>query len=389
MAGFLTKIKKLIKSVGSSNTSYYTHSAKEGVSKPVSDSVDTLKKTALKGISAVRKGTQKQYDAYKKYKEETYPESSTTPKTKLGYNLNRMYQYSTPTKQQQYLAGLSDFNERYNRFGGINNFINKTDPILGKIRPYYSYTPEYLYYSKQLQDPEKANTFAAYIAGLDIIDARGVVIPGSYNLVVNKMHKDYADLLPYAKAMRDVNKIFSGEFTYGLTQEEYEQWVKENTYTRRVYDYEHKMWTEVQEFKPGAVPPPFTADANGKKPSDYGLDFENSWAFFVAFMNSQTSFNNAAASRAIEEMAHTAGADTRATDSFFDVIRDALAGNKNVISGMSDYLTDYIFNPLSKGSFKQLGINMLWNVGETLDYAAVAGRGILAIPTSIGFLSSN
>ena len=389
MAGFLTKIKNLIKSVGSSNTSYYTHSAKEGVSKPVSDSVDTLKSTALKGISAVRKGTQKQYDAYKKYKEETYPESSITPKTKLGYNLNRMYQYSTPTKQKEYLAGLSDFNERYNRFGGINNFINKTDPILGKIRPYYTYTPEYLYYSKQLQDPEKATTFSAYVAGVDILDENGHVIPGSYNLVVNKMHKDYADLLPYAKAMRDVNKIFSGEFTYGLTQEEYEQWVKENTYTRRVYDYEHKMWTEVQEFKPGAVPPPFTVDANGKKPSDYGLDFENSWAFFVAFMNSQTSFNNAAASRAIEEMAHTAGANTRAADSFLDVIRDALAGNKNIISGMSDYLTDYIFNPLSKGSFKQLGINMLWNVGETLDYAAVAGRAAISTVDTIGDLNKN
>ena len=389
MAGLLTKIKNLIKSVGSSNTSYYTHSAKEGVSKPVSDSVDTLKSTALKGISAVRKGTQKQYDAYRKYKEETYPESSITPKTKLGYNLNRMYQYSTPTKQKEYLAGLSDFNKRYNRFGGINNFINKTDPILGKIRPYYTYTPEYLYYSKQLQDPEKATTFSAYVAGVDILDDNGHAIPGSYNLVVNKMHKDYADLLPYAKAMRDVNKIFSGEFTYGLTQEEYEQWVKENTYTRRVYDYEHKMWTEVQEFKPGAVPPPFTVDANGKKPSDYGLDFENSWAFFVAFMNSQTSFNNAAASRAIEEMAHTAGTDTRAADSFLDVIRDALAGNKNIISGMSDYLTDYIFNPLSKGSFKQLGINMLWNVGETLDYAAVAGRAAISTVDTIGDLNKN
>ena len=389
MAGFLTKIKNLIKSVGSSNTSYYTHSAKEGVSKPVSDSVDTLKKTALKGISAVRKGTQKQYDAYKKYKEETYPESSITPKTKLGYNLNRMYQYSTPTKQKQYLAGLSDFNKRYNQFGGINNFINKTDPILGKIRPYYTYTPEYLYYSKQLQDPEKATTFSAYVGGVDILDENGHVIPGSYNLVVNKMHKDYADLLPYAKAMRDVNKIFSGEFTYGLTQEEYEQWVKENTYTRRVYDYEHKMWTEVQEFKPGAVPPPFTVDANGKKPSDYGLDFENSWAFFVAFMNSQTSFNNAAASRAIEEMAHTAGTKTNAADSFLDVIRDALSGNKNIISGMSDYLTDYIFNPLSKGSFKQLGVNMLWNVGETLDYAAVAGRAAISTVDTIGDLNKN
>lgn len=389
MAGFLTKIKNLIKSVGSSNTSYYTHSAKEGVSKPVSDSVDTFKSTALKGISAVRKGTQKQYDAYKKYKEETYPESSITPKTKLGYNLNRMYQYSTPTKQQQYLAGLSDFNKRYNQFGGINNFINKTDPILGKIRPYYSYTPEYLYYSKQFQDPEKATVFSAYVGGVDILDENGHVIPGSYNLVVDKMHKDYADLLPYAKAMRDVNKIFSGEFTYGLTQEEYEQWVKENTYIRRVYDYEHKMWTEVQEFKPGAVPPPFTVDANGKKPSDYGLDFENSWAFFVAFMNSQTSFNNAAASRAIEEMAHTAGTDTRAADSFLDVIRDALSGNKNVISGMSDYLTDYIFNPLSKGSFKQLGINMLWNVGETLDYAAVAGRAAISTVDTIGDLNKN
>ena len=389
MAGFLTKIKNLIKSVGSSNTSYYTHSAKEGVSKPVSDSVDTLKKTALKGISAVRKGTQKQYDAYNKYKEETYPESSTTPKTKLGYNLNRMYQYSTPTKQQQYIAGLSDFNERYNQFGGINNFINKTDPILGKIRPYYSYTPEYLYYSKQLQDHEKATTFSAYVGGVDILDDNGHVIPGSYNLVVKKMHKDYADLLPYAKAMRDVNKIFSGEFTYGLTQEEYEQWVKENTYTRRVYDYEHKMWIEELEFKPGAVPPPFTVDANGKKPSDYGFDFENSWAFFVAFMNSQTSFNNAAASRAIEKMAHTAGSDTRAADSFLDVIRDALSGNKNVISGMSDYLTDYIFNPLSKGSFKQLGINMLWNVGETLDYAAVAGRAAFSTVDTIGDLNKN
>ena len=389
MAGFLTKIKNLIKSVGSSNTSYYTHSAKEGVSKPVSSSVDTFKSAALKGISAVRKSTQKQYDAYKKYKEETYPESSITPKTKLGYNLNRMYQYSTPTKQKEYLAGLSDFNERYNRFGGINNFINKTDPILGKIRPYYTYTPEYLYYSKQLQDPEKATTFSAYVGGVDILDENGHVIPGSYNLVVDKMHKDYADLLPYAKAMRDVNKIFSGEFTYGLTQEEYEQWLEENTYTRRVYDYEHKMWTEVQEFKPGAVPPPFTVDANGKKPSDYGLDFENSWAFFVAFMNSQTSFNNAAASRAIEEMAHTAGTNTRAADSFLDVIRDALAGNKNIISGMSDYLTDYIFNPLSKGSFKQLGINMLWNVGETLDYAAVAGRAAISTVDTIGDLNKN
>ena len=389
MAGLFSKIKNLIKSVGSSNTSYYTHSAKEGLSKPVSSSVDTLKSTALKGISAVRKGTQKQYDAYKKYKEETYPESSITPKTKLGYNLNRMYQYSTPTKHKEYLAGLSDFNERYNRFGGINNFINKTDPILGKIRPYYTYTPEYLYYSKQLQDPEKATTFSAYVAGVDILDENGHVIPGSYNLVVDKMHKDYADLLPYAKAMRDVNKIFSGEFTYGLTQEEYEQWVEENTYTRRVYDYEHKMWTEVQEFKPGAVPPPFTVDVNGKKPSDYGLDFENSWAFFVAFMNSQTSFNNAAASRAIEEMAHTAGTDTRAADSFLDVIRDALSGNKNIISGMSDYLTDYIFNPLSKGSFKQLGINMLWNVGETLDYAAVAGRAAISTVDTIGDLNKN
>ena len=389
MAGFLTKIKNLIKSVGSSNTSYYTHSAKEGVSKPVSDSVDTLKKTALKGISTVRKGTQKQYDSYKKYKEETYPESSITPKTKLGYNLNRMYQYSTPTKQQQYIAGLSDFNKRYNQFGGINNFINKTDPILGKIRPYYTYTPEYLYYSKQLQDPEKVATFATYVGGTDILDDNGHVILGSYNLAVNKMHKDYADLLPYAKAKTDVYKIFSGEFTYGLTQKEFDQWAKENTYTRRVYDYELKMWIEEEMLKPDAVPPPFTVDANGKKPSDYGLDFENSWAFFVAFMNSQTSFNNAAASRAIEEMAHTAGTDTRAADSFLDVIRDALAGNKNVISGMSDYLTDYIFNPLSKGSFKQLGINMLWNVGETLDYAAVAGRAAFSTVDTIGDLNKN
>lgn len=387
MAGFLTKIKNLIKSVGSSNTSYYTHSAKEGVSKPVSDSVDTLKRTALKGISAVRKGTQKQYDAYKKYKEEAYPDTFTLPKTKLGLNLNHMYQYSNADRANDYVNKLNDVNERYNLYGGIYNF-NKGDSLgLDKLKARYGYSPEYLYYIKQMKYPEKATTFAAYMAGTDIVDADGKAVLGSYNLVVEKMHKDYADLLPYAKAVRDVNAIFAGAFTSGLTQEEYDKWKKENTYVRRVYDYKLGMWIKKREFKPDAVPPPFTVDVNGKSPSDYGYNLDNSWAFFVAFMNSQTSYNNYSATTAIEEMAHTAGTDTRAADSFLDVIRDALSGNKNVVSGMSDYLCNYMFNPLSKGSFKQLGINMLWNLGETMDYAAVAGRAALSTVDTIGDLN--
>lgn len=300
-----------------------------------------------------------------------------TVRQKERDNYNHFYNYSTtakiPAAQLKDQAHLDTVMRHYNGItlgsesDRINALYNKETGSVSDANRLGS-----LEYSQAMLDPEKTKAIARYLS------------PGT-DFDISQIRDKYPELQPYVDSMKLVNDMFSGTYGYGLKQKDIDDWYKENTYKRKIYDSETGKWNTETVFKADAVAPPLCEDKYGNKIDQKKA--AEAWAFYVAYCD--TNYNISANiaiqnAKASEEMAYTAGVNPDAVDSYLDVVRNTINGKTTFLQGSKDYFKNYVWNPLSEGNFKKLAINTLVNLGETLDYAGVALRAGLSTVDQVG-----
>lgn len=170
------------------------------------------------------------------------------------------------------------------------------------------------------------------------------------------------------------------DYVYNVDPDEFKKWYDDNV----VIDYRINLETgqaeNVPTFKATAPPPPLGKDKDGNT-----VDITEAWQYCQAYDAAITKYTNEQ-EEAVEKGIVTkyAGQDSNATDSLLDVFRAAIDPEKSGSQALKEYTRDYLWNPLVNGDYKALGINTLWNLGETLDYAGVGVRSIAASNDIIG-----
>lgn len=169
-------------------------------------------------------------------------------------------------------------------------------------------------------------------------------------------------------------------YVYNVDPEEFKKWYDDNVVIDHRFNIESGQYEDVPTFKDTAPPPPLGTDEDGNT-----VDITEAWHYCQAYdaaINKYISDQNAA----IEAGTATkyAGQDETANDSLLDVFRAAINPEKSGTQALKEYVRDYIWNPFINGDYKALGINTLWNLGETLDYAGVGVRAIVASNDVIG-----
>ena len=223
-----------------------------------------------------------------------------------------------------------------------------------------------------------------------------------------QVSKDVSDMLqqklPRQEAqdyMGLINDVFAGKYAYGVKDDDFKEWEKNYTFKVRKKNPETGEFYETRMFKADAPPPPtgiseevYKAweakntyeykDENGDvkhilnddaEPMPQGKqDIRDAWRYFLA----QQRHTDLEVADQQEKMQHLAGTNPERADSFLDVIRDDLSGRKNLVSGTIDYFRDYIANPLRNHDWGTLGMNVLMNLGETMDVFGVGARALYA-----------
>ncbi len=177
-----------------------------------------------------------------------------------------------------------------------------------------------------------------------------------------------------------IQNIFSGKYSWGVTEDEFEAWQKENMVEKTVYNPQTgKREVELDDngdpvmvFKKGAALPPIGRDETGAKPDKAKL--EKVWRHYNTVSEDMETI---AAAKQREETL-MAGTDVGAADSLFDVARDAAGGKKNFFKGLIDYGADYFINPIKNGRWGAVLMNQLVNWGENTDFLGVGVRAMLS-----------
>ena len=170
------------------------------------------------------------------------------------------------------------------------------------------------------------------------------------------------------------------DYVYNVDPEEFQKWYDDNVVIDHRFNLETGKTEDVPTFKASAAPPPLGTDKNGNT-----VDITEAWQYCQAYDAAITKYINEQ-DEAIKKGTATkyAGQDDNATDSLLDVFRAAVDPKKSGSQALKEYTRDYLWNPLVNGDYKALGINTLWNLGETLDYAGVGARAIVASNDIIG-----
>ena len=177
-----------------------------------------------------------------------------------------------------------------------------------------------------------------------------------------------------------IQDIFSGKYSWGVTEDEFEAWQKENMVEKTVYNSQTgKREVELDDngdpvmvFKKGASLPPIGRDETGAKPDRVKL--EKAWRHYNTVSDDMETIS------AVKQREETlmAGSDVGAADSLFDVARDAAGGKKNLFKGIKDYATDYWIDPIKNGRWGTVLMNQLVNWGENTDIFGVGVRAMLS-----------
>ena len=176
-----------------------------------------------------------------------------------------------------------------------------------------------------------------------------------------------------------VLNTYWNDYIYNVDQEELRKWYNDNIISEKRFNIESGQYETVETIKEGAPPPPLSTDSNGNT-----IDISAAWEYCQAYdkaINEYIDDQN----RAIEEGTATkyAGQD-ESPDSLLDVFRAAVNPDESGPETFKTYVRDYIWNPFINGDFKALGINTLWNLGETLDFFATGARAVVASNDIIG-----
>lgn len=183
----------------------------------------------------------------------------------------------------------------------------------------------------------------------------------------------------YDKYSKMINDYWNNN-VYNVDPVEFQKWYNANIVTVKRYNLETGKKEKVETFKKNAPPPPFGTDKNGNT-----VDITKAWEYCQAY---DYAINDYVANefKSIKRGTQTkyAGQSADEADSWLDVIRAGFNPNKSGTKALKSYVKGYIYNPLINADFKALGINTLWNLGETLDTFGVGVRAAAASQDVIG-----
>lgn len=172
------------------------------------------------------------------------------------------------------------------------------------------------------------------------------------------------------KSQQRVADVLSGKYIDGVTEKDYKKWMKNNTYKKKITNTETGEKEEVTQLKWNAVPPPTGRNSKGEK-----IDISDDWKYvnMVNFYKGQQEkvFEDAQKEKAA--MLADANDDSNSTfNSTADAIKSVIAGEG--FGGFKDYWKNYLWKPLKSGNYSILGMNLLNDLGETVDIFGNAFR---------------
>lgn len=166
----------------------------------------------------------------------------------------------------------------------------------------------------------------------------------------------------YIEAMAKVKEALDGDYSYGVDAKDLKDWFEANYI--RTKDEEGK---DEYVLKNNAAPPPTAYDINGNK-----VDIKNEWQYFMT-VTKYEELNRMSAEKAEKERqsmyANHADESMDTFNSMSDAIGTTIAERsiKAGVKGYLQYFSQYLLRPTLSGNFSAVGLNLLKDLGETMD----------------------
>lgn len=193
----------------------------------------------------------------------------------------------------------------------------------------------------------------------------------------------------YTESSKKVDAMLEGEYLYGVSSEKaIQRWYDENTYTTKRINPETLEEEKVTRWKRNVTMMPFGTNKKGEKPNISKREWDYYWKANHARTVKQDNFARQAYDRNAmladhndtSEDTYNSNADiwtsflgdVSEADSLGDVGRAVAQGVVN----FNQFIDRYYLNPLKAGEFKIIGMNILNDLGETLDFIP---RGVKAM----------
>ena len=182
---------------------------------------------------------------------------------------------------------------------------------------------------------------------------------------------------PYYEGVFERVTKAMNEYIYSADPEQMSQdmmnWYKENYIEEVVLDKSTGEEYTYGYLKATAPPPPLGKNAKGET-----IDLTADWKAFVMYQQVNADTEIGAIKKNNDVWRYAAGVSDKTPDSLLDVIRDTASGRADAAEGFGNYVRDYVWNPLKQGDFGTLGMNVLVNLGETMDVFSGGARAALA-----------
>lgn len=167
----------------------------------------------------------------------------------------------------------------------------------------------------------------------------------------------------YINATDKVLKAFNGEYSYGVSDRDYQEWLERNTHEETIVN-ENGEEIKVPVLNINAAPPPVGYDKDGNK-----IDITNEWAYYQQVENvrnkAKTRKEQYEADKVSMYADHT-DQDINTYNSNIDAMVGLITGHG--LEGYKQFYSQYIIKPLKYGNYSALGLNLLNDIGETLDF---------------------
>ena len=165
----------------------------------------------------------------------------------------------------------------------------------------------------------------------------------------------------YEDATSDVARVLSGEYMNGVVQKDWDDWYEKNTYVDIVSDGPRQICT--RKLRANAAPPPVGYNEKGET-----VDISGAWRYYQQVDNVRNITNKSKEDARKEKASMYANHADQELDTYNSNL-DAFIGlmTGHGLEGFKEFYSQYIIKPLKHGNFSALGLNLLNDLGETLD----------------------
>lgn len=312
---------------------------------------------------------------YKNYK--TYKQAIQTKRE----NENKPEIYPTSISRPDAKYGSSyAYNSRLRNQIGNEEVYNK-DKV--KIPGATGLTYDYKSIRKRKEEEEKKTGALEKIIKSNEARTKAAIQSGN-TLAIERAAKDeaifnndqFVGTQAYQDACRKVLDVLQGKYMNGVTSQEYIEWEKRNKFKTGQKDEDGN---DIYALKFNAEPPPVGYDANGNT-----VDISNEWKYYQSVERYRTLATARTENAQKEKESMYANHADQSMDTY-NSTADAIIGlaTGHGLEGFKKYWSQYILKPLKSGNYSALGLNLLNDLGETLDLIPKGVKAAASAQTAI------